>query len=622
VLLRSRRSDAPPLLRRFALLTGLALGLAGAGVYVVVRDQAIERAEGHVGFHARFVADSILRQALHPSDFDAPLTGDRLVEVDELVRSQVVGEGTLRVKLLSPDGIVTYSNEHRLVGARADAHGREELAEVLAGASVLEVSSLNEDQGGGEGDRKVLEAYVPVRFAAAAPPSGVFELYQDYAPVDRDIRALVTPIAGVLALALLMIWIALFPILRRMTAALASRNRKLEEQARALERTLGERTRAEEARERSEEQLRQAQKMDAVGQLAGGIAHDFNNLLLAINGYSELALARLSGADVRAREAIEEVRTAGDRAASLTRQLLAFSRRQVLQPREVGLNSVIEDMSRMLERLLGEHLELELALDPRAGRVVADPSQVEQVLMNLTLNARDAMPDGGRLRIETGRVESADVDGDLPPGAWATLVVADTGAGMDEETMRHVFEPFFTTKEPGKGTGLGLSTVYGIIEQSGGMIALESTPGRGTTFRIAIPAATGEGAPAEDDSGDGEAAPVGAGTVLLVEDDTVVRRFVCEALELSGYAVTEAAGPAEALELARAREFDLVLTDVVMPEMNGRQLAERVTRLRPAARILFTSGYPRDPMDAEAAFLQKPYTMDELVRKVHDVLAA
>jgi signal transduction histidine kinase len=621
VILRPRRSDAPRLLRSFALLTALALGLAGAGVYLVVRHEAIHRAEGHVGFHARFVADSILRHVLHPNDFAAPVAGERLVEVDERIRSQVLGEGTLRVKLWSRDGVVTYSDEHRLIGDRADAHGREELAEVLAGASVLEVSSLNAEHGGGEGDRKVLEAYVPVRFAPGGPPAGVFEVYQDYAPVDGDIRALVTPIAGVLVLALLVLWVALFPILRGVTAALASRNRRLEEQARALERTLGERARAEEARERSDEQLRQAQKMDAVGQLAGGIAHDFNNLLLAINGYSELALARLGSADGRARDAIVEVRAAGDRAASLTRQLLAFSRRQVLQPREVGLNQVIEDMSRMLERLLGEQLELELALDARAGRVVADPSQVEQVLMNLTLNARDAMPDGGRLRIETGRVDSADVDGDLPPGAWATLVVADTGAGMDEATMQHVFEPFFTTKEPGKGTGLGLSTVYGIIEQSGGMIAVESEPGRGTIFRIALPAAAGEALP-DPEEGDPEAAPAGAGTVLLVEDDAVVRGFVREALELSGYAVTEAAGPVEALELAGAREFDLVLTDVVMPDMNGRQLAERVTQLRPAARVLFTSGYPRDPMDAEDAFLQKPYTMDELVRKVHDVLAA
>jgi signal transduction histidine kinase/CheY-like chemotaxis protein len=619
VILRPRRSDAPPLLRRFALLTALALGLAGAGVYVVVRDRAIDRAESHVGFHARFVADAMLRHALRPSDFERPATGERLAELDKFIHTRLFHEGTLRVKLYSRDGVVVYSDRHGLIGRRPDEHGLEELAEVLAGEEVLEVSRLNAE-GGETDDRKVVEAYVPVRFADGVPPAGVFELYQDYAPVDRDIRALVKPIAGVLVLALLGLWVALFPILRRVTAALASRNRKLEEQARALERTLADRVRAEEARERSDEQLRQAQKMDAVGQLAGGIAHDFNNLLLAINGYSELALKRLDGDESRAREAIDEVREAGDRAASLTRQLLAFSRRQVLQPREVDLNEVIADMSRMLDRLLGEHLELELALDPRAGLVVADPSQVEQVLMNLTLNARDAMPEGGRLRIETGRVENADVDGDLPPGAWATLAVADTGEGMDEETLRRVFEPFFTTKEPGKGTGLGLSTVYGIVEQSGGRIAVESAPGRGTTVRIALPAAAMAAAEPEDAPAD--EAPDGSGTVLLVEDNTVVRRFVREALELSGYAVTEAAGPGEALELAGAREFDLVLTDVVMPEMNGRQLAERVTRLRPGARILFTSGYPRDPMDAEAAFLQKPYTMDELVRKVHDVLAA
>ena len=585
----------------------------------MVRDRAIDRAERQVGFHARFVAEAMLRHALRPSDFERPATGKRLGELDEYIHTRLFHEGTLRVKLYSRDGVVVYSDRHGLIGRRPDEHEREELLEVLSGEEVLEVSRLNAE-GGETDDRKVVEAYVPVRFAEAARPAGVFELYQDYAPVDRDIRALVKPIAGVLVLALLGLWIALFPILRRVTAALASRNRRLEEQARALERTLAERVRAEEARERSDEQLRQAQKMDAVGQLAGGIAHDFNNLLLAINGYSELAHRRLNGGDPAVREAIEEVRAAGDRAASLTRQLLAFSRRQVLQPREIALNAVIEDVTRMLERLLGEHLELELSLDPEAGAIVADPSQIEQVLMNLTLNARDAMPDGGRLRIQTGRTSVAEVGGELPPGDWVTLVVADTGTGMEEETLKHAFEPFFTTKEPGKGTGLGLATVYGVVEQSGGRVAVASKPGRGTTFLIALPAAHAEAEDAPEPVE--ETVPSGAGTVLLVEDDAVVRRFVREALELNGYAVTEAALPTDALRLAKERHFDLVLTDIVMPEMNGRQLADRVGELRPRARILFTSGYPRDPVDAEAAFLQKPYTVDELVRKVHDVLAA
>jgi CheY-like chemotaxis protein len=242
--------------------------------------------------------------------------------------------------------------------------------------------------------------------------------------------------------------------------------------------------------------------------------------------------------------------------------------------------------------------------------------------MNLTLNARDAMPGGGRLRIETGRRRVVAVGGDLPPGDWVTLVVADTGSGMDEETLKHAFEPFFTTKEPGKGTGLGLATVYGVVEQSGGRIAVASEPARGTTILIALPAAGTAGAEVRETVEEPGRVPLGGGTVLLVEDDAVVRRFVREALELHGYSVTEAQAPSAALELASRRHFDLVLTDMVMPEMNGRQLADRVTELRPDARILFTSGYPRDPMDVEAEFLQKPYTVDELVRKVHDVLAA
>jgi len=444
-----------------------------------------------------------------------------------------------------------------------------------------------------------LRVYVPLPASNEPGAPAVLQLDYSYGPIRAELAAERRGTYVVLGVALVLLWISLFPIVGRL---------------------LAERARAEEGRRRSEEQLRQAQKMEAVGQLAGGIAHDFNNLLLAINGYSELAHRRLNGADSGAREAIEEVRAAGDRAASLTRQLLAFSRRQVLQPREIGLNTVIADLTRMLRRLLGEHLELELALDPDAGKILADPSQVEQVLMNLTLNARDAMPDGGRLRIETGRTHVTEVGGELPPGDWVTLLVADTGTGMEEETLRHAFEPFFTTKEPGKGTGLGLATVYGVVEQSGGRVAVASRPGRGTTFLIALPAAAGDAVQAAE--APAESVPAGAGEVLLVEDDAVVRKFVREALEVSGYAVTEAALPSDALALAEQRGFDLVLTDIVMPEMNGRQLAERVTELRPHARILFTSGYPRDPVDAEAAFLQKPYTVDELVRKVHDVLAA
>ncbi len=452
------------------------------------------------------------------------------------------------------------------------------------------------------GSRRVgdsLRVYVPLPGSLEAAAPSVLQLDYSYRPILSELAAERRRTYVVLAVALVILWISLFPIVGRM---------------------LAERARAEDGRRRSEEQLRQAQKMEAVGQLAGGIAHDFNNLLLAINGYSELAHRRLNGGDPAVREAIEEVRAAGDRAASLTRQLLAFSRRQVLQTRELTLNDVIEDVTRMLRRLLGEHLELVLSLDPGAGRIVADPSQIEQVLMNLTLNARDAMPDGGRLRIETGRRQVSEVGGELPPGDWVTLLVADTGTGMDEETLGHAFEPFFTTKEPGKGTGLGLATVYGVVEQSGGRVAVASQPGRGTTFLIALPASEAE--VVESPEPVEENLPAGAGTVLLVEDDVVVRRFVREALELNGYAVTEATRPSEALRLSADRAFDLVLTDIVMPEMNGRQLAERVTELRPEARILFTSGYPRDPFDAEAAFLQKPYTVDELVRRVHAVLAA
>ena len=360
--LRSAPTDGSPrLVLRFALLTAVALLLAAAGVMWFVRDQAIERSERMVEFHTRFVADTILRHELESSDFTRPVARARRAELDRLFREQVLVEPTLRVTLWAPDGSVTFSTGESVHGHARDVSERDELARAMRGESRRRVAGLVSDEGR---DVKVLEAYVPVRLSAGDPPVGVFQLYEDYAPVAADIRSAVTPVGTVLALALIALWISLFPILRRVTAALESRNRRLAEQAAKLERTLAERSAAEEARRRSEEQLRQAQKMEAVGRLAGGIAHDFNNLLLAINGYSELALTRLNGSAAVAREPIEEVRAAGERATSLTRQLLAFSRKQVIQPTELDLNVVVADLSKMLGRLLGDHIELTIDLAP------------------------------------------------------------------------------------------------------------------------------------------------------------------------------------------------------------------------------------------------------------------
>jgi len=383
-----------------------------------------------------------------------------------------------------------------------------------------------------------------------------------------------------------------------------------------------------------EEQLRQSQKMEAVGQLAGGIAHDFNNLLTAILGSTQLLLHNMPPEDPR-REDAEEIKLAGHRAAELTRQLLAFSRRQVLAPKVLDLNAVVANMERMLRRLLGEDIELVTSLDATAGAVNADPGQLEQVLLNLAVNARDAMPPpaGGRLSIETARFtlhqEHVERRHRLPPGDYACLVVGDTGVGMDEATQAHLFEPFFTTKEVGKGTGLGLATVYGIVKQSGGYIWVYSERGRGTTVKVYLPRVPGvaEAPPLAPAPAPSEVRG-GHETVLLVEDAAPVRALARRSLEAHGYHVIDASDGPSALELSarHGAPIDLLVTDVVMPGMSGRELAERLAPVRPGMKVLYTSGYTDDAMvrqgvlNAGVAFLQKPFVPDSLARKVRDVL--
>ncbi len=369
----------------------------------------------------------------------------------------------------------------------------------------------------------------------------------------------------------------------------------------------------------AEEQLRQAQKMEAVGRLAGGVAHDFNNLLTIINGYGEIVLAGLpEGNPVRG--LVAQMKQAGDRAASLTRQLLAFSRQQVIVPQILDLNGVVTDAAKLLRRLIGEDIELTTALDPALGRVKADPGQVEQVLMNLAVNARDAMPAGGTLTVETANVER---DG----GRYVLLRVADTGCGMDAATKARVFEPFFTTKGPGKGTGLGLSVVHGVVQQAGGRIEVDSEPGRGTTFRVYLPLEE-NAVPRQKPAAVPVSSPGGTETLLLVEDEEAVRGLTRMTLEAGGYRVLEASHGAEALRLAErhAEPIHLLVTDVVMPGMSGRELADRLTASRPGLRVLYLSGYTDDAvvrngvLEAGVAFLQKPFGVDALARKVREVL--
>jgi len=391
-----------------------------------------------------------------------------------------------------------------------------------------------------------------------------------------------------------------------------------------------ERKKAEHALRESEEQLRQAQKIESIGTLAGGIAHDFNNLMTAVTGYSELTLRSLK-TDDPLRSKIEEIKKAGERAASLTRQLLAFSRKQMLQPRVLNLNTVITGMGRMLPRMIGEDIDVRIHLDASLGQIKADPGQIEQVLMNLAINARDAMPEGGRLTIKT---ENIHLDGKIAkrrlivePGNYVMLSVSDNGCGMDAETQTHIFEPFFTTKEIGKGTGLGLSTVYGIVKQSGGSIWVYSEVGRGTTFKIYLPRVD-EVIEAEESENGSRSVPRGHETILLVEDEDMVRDLSKEILEEYGYVVISAPNGKEGLQICEEFEgqIDLMITDVVMPQMGGRELAEHVGALRPGTQVLYMSGFTDDAVvrhgvvDDGVFFIQKPFSPDSLALKAREVL--
>lgn len=386
---------------------------------------------------------------------------------------------------------------------------------------------------------------------------------------------------------------------------------------------------AKEALRETEEELRQAQKMEAIGRLAGGIAHDFNNLLAIVLLHSDLLLKRLAPGDPARRRA-EEIKSASHRAASLTRQLLAFSRRQVLQPKVINLNEAVANMSNMLRRLIGEDINLLTVLEPELGRVKADPGQVEQVIMNLAVNARDAMPGGGKLIIETKNVflseEYASRHASVTSGQYIRLTVSDTGHGMDKETQERIFEPFFTTKDLGKGTGLGLSTVYGIVKQSGGDIWVYSEQGIGTTFKVYLPLS--EDAAVEDKVNIKEPESRGTETVLLAEDEGMVRRVAREVLEMQGYRVLEARDVQEALAISATHDglIHILLTDVVMPGMSGREIAAQILLSRSQMKVLYMSGYTDDAivqhgvLDEGTSFIEKPFTSDALLCKLREVL--
>ncbi len=391
-----------------------------------------------------------------------------------------------------------------------------------------------------------------------------------------------------------------------------------------------ERKKVEEALYKSEEQLRQAQKMEAIGRLAGGIAHDFNNLLTIIMGRCQLLLRKF-GAEETVNRDINLILSTSERAALLTKQLLAFSRKQVLQPRILDLNEVVSDMDKMARRMIGEDIELETVLAGDLGKVKADPGQVTQVILNLVVNSRDAMPNGGKLMVETANVEVDEKNQYLHSGSevgsFVVLTVSDTGSGIDSETMTHIFEPFFTTKEKGKGTGLGLATVYGIVKQSGGHITVHSVPQQGSTFKVYLPRVD-EIAESKISAGEKTKLKQGMETILLVEDEPDVRELVGDLLKENGFTVLKASHSGEALEICQKYEgpIHLLLTDVVMPQMSGPELAKVLVQMRPEVKVLFMSGYTDTAVFSQGwlepgtAFLQKPFTQEILVNKIREVL--
>ena len=396
---------------------------------------------------------------------------------------------------------------------------------------------------------------------------------------------------------------------------------------------VNERKSTQEALRESEEQLRQALKMEAVGRLAGGVAHDFNNLLTAILGYAEL-LASSRDLTPANRQSVEMIQKAGGQAAAVTHQLLAFSRKQMLQPRVIDLNALVTDFEKILHRVIGEHIDLRTRPEAASSRVKADPNQIEQVILNLGVNARDAMPKGGRLLIRTADVEmdaaaARVLAPDLPPGDYVLLEVSDTGHGMTDEVKSRIFEPFFTTKEPGKGTGLGLATVYGVVKQSGGSLAVESSAGGGSTFRIYLPLEAGD----LDEARPKMVVPPEpprktAETILVVEDEEIVRELVCQVLADQGYDVLCASNGSEGLRLsgAHAGQIKLLITDVVMPVIGGLELARTMSAARPDIKVLYVSGYSESDISeqgilaSELEFLEKPFTPQVLIRKVREVL--
>ena len=508
----------------------------------------------------------------------------------------------VRIKVWDSQARILWSDEPHLIGRQFSDN--EELGNALQGKLEVEIKSLSKEENGYErlAFTTLAEVYVPI-FSDDGRVLGVVEVYKTPERLLATIRWGRIAIWSISFAGALMLYLVMHPLLTHVYRK-DIEEETLRAEAGRLEAEMAKRT----------EQLFQAQKMEAVGQLAGGIAHDFNNLLTAITGYAELALD--TDEDDEIRSDLLGIRDTAERAGALTGQLLTFSRRSATEPRFVDLNELVASTIPMLGRLIGEDVELDARLAPVRLPVYADPVHLEQVILNLSLNGRDAMPNGGRLRIETTKDEL---------GFWAVLEVSDEGVGMDEATRAHIFEPFFTTKDIGKGTGLGLSTVYAIVQEAEGTIDLISEPGQGTTFQIRFPLTAEEFLPADTDERPRRADRRGSETILVVEDEERVRELASRVLTGKGYRVLEASTGEEALRILQETEVELVLTDIVMPGMTGTELAEQLARRFPDLPIVFMSGYPGEggrygTLPAGALLIQKPFTPALLLDRVGEGL--
>ena len=568
------------------------------------------------------IADSSgrLLTAITPADLETPMTGERYDRFRKFLQESIVSARTARVKLWANDGTVIYSDDPASVGQKFPDN--EHLLTALRGDVATEIKIPESPEN--ERERflgTLIEVYTPIIFSDSTGPQGAFEIYQYYQPTAHLITNLQLAVLFPAGVGLLLLYGASVGIVWGGWRTIVRQRR--------------ERERAEEEKERMEFQLRESQKMEAVGRLAGGVAHDFNNLLTVIALGSDLLLSDL-GEDDPKRQDVEEIKKATGRATSLTRQLLTLSRRQVFEPTALDINSIVTDMEKMLHRLIGEDVKLETVLEPKLGSVEADRGNIEQVIMNIVVNAGDAMPNGGKITIRTENMVLNEKDAagipEAKPGEFICLSIEDTGTGMDKETREHIFEPFFTTKAKGKGTGLGLSIVYGIVKQFGGWIKVYSELGQGSTFRVCIPASSGssedknklteETVSLQELYGNGE-------RILLVDDDESIRAAAYRLLTENGYSVFSAGSAEEALTIFNREDgnFQLVLSDVVLPGKSGVELAGQLLVLQPELHIVLSSGYANDKAQLSVVqekgypFIQKPYAVEKLLRSVKENVA-